>query len=729
MLSEKLNRVLGRSINFAKDNRHEYFTAEHVFYMLLEQNEVKTLLGSLGVSDDDIDDIKRSLESYFEINYNKVPNNLNYEPTETITLARTIEQMMLYIQGANKTEASILDMVYFLFEDKNSYSAYLLCEKGVDKNDLTEAIAEQNRIKVAFDEDEVDFCINLAEEASLGRIDPLVGRVSELERLMQILCRRKKNNPLLLGEPGVGKTAIVEGLALLIAQGKTPEILKNCSLFALDMGGLLAGTKYRGDFEKRLKDVIEKLTNIPNAILFIDEIHTIVGAGSTSGSSIDLSNLLKPSLGSGRLRCIGATTYQEYRNNFDKDRALSRRFATIDVQESSIEDTYKILLGLKSSYEKHHDILIPNEVLKNAAELAKKYINDRFLPDSAIDLIDETCASFHLLANKKEAVEIEDIEKTLAKITNVPNIRASGSDKEILKTLADNLKSKIFGQDGAIDVLTAAIKRSRAGLGNPTSPIGSFLFVGPTGVGKTEAAKQLAYELGIHFERYDMSEYMEKHSISRLIGSPPGYVGFEDGGQMTNAIKKHPHSVLLLDEVEKAHADLLNILLQIFDSATLTDNSGKKTDFRNVIIIMTSNLGTKEAPQVGFTKVSNEQTLKAVKDFFAPEFRNRLDAVVEFNPLGTEQMIQIVEKLLKEIEEQLKDRDIKIEIMHKAKEYLAKKGFSAALGAREMRRVIAEEVKVFLTDEILFGVLKDGGVVKISSKQNGLKFDFRTKSV
>ncbi|MDR1554961.1 MAG: AAA family ATPase [Campylobacteraceae bacterium] len=725
MLSEELNRVLGRSVSFAKDNRHEFFTTEHVFYVLLEQDEVKVLLNSFGISNNDIDDVKKSLESYFEINYNKVPSSINYEPTETLILARTIEQMILYIQGANKPEASLLDMIYFLFKEKNSYGAYLLCEKGVDKNELIDAIAEQNRVKTVDDKNKIDFCINLIEEAKLGHIDPLVGRTDELERLMQILCRRKKNNPLLLGEPGVGKTAIVEGLALLIAQGKTPEVLKNCLLFTLDMGSLLAGTKYRGDFEKRLKDIIEKLTNIPNAILFIDEIHTIVGAGSTSGSSIDLSNLLKPSLGSGKLRCIGATTYQEYRNNFDKDRALSRRFAAIDIKESSIEDTYKILLGLKGSYEKHHKVLLPNEILKSAAELAKKYINDRFLPDSAIDLIDETCASFHLAVNKKEVVEIEDIEKTLSKIANVPNIRASSNDKEVLKTLSYSLKSKIFGQDKAIDILTAAIKRSRAGLGNPTSPIGSFLFVGPTGVGKTEVAKQLAYELGIHFERYDMSEYMEKHSISRLIGSPPGYVGFEEGGQMTNSIKKHPHSVLLLDEVEKAHADLLNVLLQIFDSATLTDNSGKKTDFRNVIVIMTSNLGTKEAPQVGFTKVSNDQTLKAVKDFFAPEFRNRLDAVVEFEPLEIAQMIKIVGKLLVEIEEQLKDKNIKIKITCAAKEYLAKKGFSTALGARQMRRVIGEEIKTFLTDEILFGTLKNGGVAKIGLEHNRLKFDFK----
>jgi ATP-dependent Clp protease ATP-binding subunit ClpA len=725
MLSQELVYVLGLSINFAKNSRHEFLTIEHVFYMLLEQDDIKTLLNLLGMADKDIDDIKKSLESYFKINYKRIPSNIDYEPTETLMLKRTIEHMILHVQGADKSEASLLDMIYFLFEEKKSYGAYLLCEKGISKNELADAITEQNRIKTPTDESEVDFCINLTEEAKLGRIDLLVGRTDELERLMQILCRRKKNNPLLLGEPGVGKTAIIEGLALLIANGKTPEILKNCSLFALDVGNLLAGTKYRGDFEKRLKDTIKKLTDIPNAILFIDEIHNIVGAGSTSGSSIDLSNLLKPSLSSGKLRCIGATTYQEYRNNFDKDRALSRRFATIDIKESTVEDTYKILLGLKNNYEKHHKVLLSDQVLKSVAELAKKYINDRFLPDSAIDLMDEACASFHLAVDKKEIVEIEDIEKTLSKIANIPNIRASNNDKDILKMLASNLKNKIFGQDDAIDVLTAAIKRSRAGLGNSSSPIGSFLFVGPTGVGKTEVAKQLAYELGVHFERYDMSEYMEKHTISRLIGSPPGYIGFEEGGQMTNSIKKHPHSVLLLDEVEKAHADLLNILLQIFDSATLTDNSGKKTDFRNVIIIMTSNLGTKEAPQVGFTKVSSDPTLRAVKDFFSPEFRNRLDAVVEFKSLEAVQMIKIVEKLLKEIEEQLKDKNIKLEITHSAKEYLANKGFSTSLGARQMKRVVSEEVKTFLTDEILFGALINGGIVKIGLKKDKLEFHFR----
>ncbi|MDR1614060.1 MAG: AAA family ATPase [Campylobacteraceae bacterium] len=723
MLSQELSQVFNRAITFAKINRHEFFTVEHIFYILLEHEDIQILLNSLGIKNEDIVDIKRSLESYFEINYAKVPLNVNYEPAETLALSRAIEQMLLHVNKADKTEASLYDMIYFLFDEKSSYGVYLLCEKGLDRNDLLDAIVECADKNIS-DEDEVDFCINLLKQAAAGLIDPLVGRKEELRRVQQILCRRKKNNPLLLGEPGVGKTAIVEGLALAINKGKTPEILKNCQLFTLDIGSLLAGTKYRGDFEKRLKDIIEKLEYIPNAILFIDEIHTIVGAGSTSGSNIDLANLLKPSLASGKLRCIGATTYQEYRNNFDKDRALSRRFATIDVKEPDIEESYKILSGLKKIYEKHHEVELPDITIKTAVELAKKYINDRFLPDSAIDLIDETCASFHLRQDNKKCVEPSDIENTLSYMANIPNPRASSDEETVLKTLSTKLKNKIFGQDEAIEVLTHAIKRSRAGLSSPTSPIGSFLFTGPTGVGKTEAAKQLANELGVHFERYDMSEYMEKHTVSRFIGSPPGYVGFEEGGQLTNSIKKHPYSVLLLDEIEKAHADLLNILLQIFDSATLTDNSGKKTDFRNVIIIMTSNLGTKESPQVGFTKVENDQTTRAVKEFFAPEFRNRLDAVVEFKPLKTEQMIKIVEKLLNEIEEQLKDKNIKIKASMSAKEYLAKKGFSVSFGAREMKRVIQEEIKTALTDEILFGRLKNGGEIKVGFKGGKIEFSF-----
>lgn len=723
VLSQELNNVFNNAIRYIKQNRHEFFTIEHLFYALLDNDEVLQILSSLGVTADDIHEFKKELEAHFMVNLKKVPEDINYEPTETLALSRVLEGMFLHVQKAGKSEASISDMLVSLFSERHSLSVYLLARKSIDKDAIIDA---STSLDFEEERDELlsEFCINLTQKAKEGLIDPLIGRENELNRLMQILCRRKKNNPILIGESGVGKTAIVEGLALKIANNETPKILKDATIYSLEIGSLLAGTKYRGDFEKRLKDIISELENIDNAVLFIDEIHTIVGAGSTSGSSVDLSNLLKPSLASGKLRCIGATTYQEYRNNFNKDKALSRRFATIDVVEPSVEDTYNILLGLKDKYEKYHNIKIPDEVLKLSSELAKKYINDRFLPDSAIDLIDETCAAFHLLSKKRRVVKEDDIKDTLSRIANIPNLQVASDDVMLLKHLASKMKSKVFGQDKAIDVISEAIKRSRAGLGNETSPIGAFLFVGPTGVGKTEVAKQLAFELGVHFERYDMSEYMEKHTVSRLIGAPPGYVGFEDGGQMTNSVRKHPYSVILLDEVEKAHPDLLNILLQIFDSATLTDNSGEKTDFRNTIIIMTSNLGTKEAPQVGFTKVDNNQTLNAIKDFFTPEFRNRLDAVVAFNPLGTKEMISIVEKLLNELEIQLSNKNIKITASKKAKEFLVEEGFNEYFGARQMKRVIQELVKTPLTDEILFGKLKNGGVVNIDFKDLKLIFNY-----
>ncbi len=723
ILSQELNNVFNNAITYIKQNRHEFFTIEHLFYALIDNNEILHILGQMDITTDDIKEFKKELEEHFKTNIKIVPENINYEPTETLALSRVLESMFLHVQKEDKNEASVSDMLVSLFNEKHSLSVYLLARKGIDKDAVIEAISS------AFFEEESEellseFCTNLVSQAKDGLIDPLIGRENELNRLMQILCRRKKNNPLLLGESGVGKTAIVEGLALKIANKQTPKILENATIYSLEIGSLLAGTKYRGDFEKRLKDIVNELENIDGAILFIDEIHTVVGAGSTSGSSVDLSNLLKPSLASGRLKCIGATTYQEYRNNFNKDKALSRRFATIDINEPSIDDTYKILLGLKDRYEKHHGVKIDDEILKITSELAKKYINDRFLPDSAIDLLDETCASFHLMSKKRRVVKEEDIKETLSKIANIPNLKVASDDKILLKNLSSKIKEKVFGQDNAIDIVTEAIKRSRAGLGNENSPVGVFLFVGPTGVGKTEVAKQLSFELGVHFERYDMSEYMEKHSVSRLIGAPPGYVGFEDGGQMTNAVRKHPYSVLLLDEIEKAHPDLLNILLQIFDSATLTDNSGEKTDFRNTIIIMTSNLGTKEAPQVGFTKETNDQTMRAIKDFFAPEFRNRLDDTVMFNPLTLKEMTFIVEKLLKEIEIQLIDKNIKISASKAAKEFLAKDGFSEILGARQMRRAIQEKIKTPLTDEILFGKLKNGGIVNIDFKNEKLMFNY-----
>ncbi|MBE0492186.1 MAG: ATP-dependent Clp protease ATP-binding subunit ClpA [Sulfurospirillum sp.] len=731
MVSQELNSVFADAINFAKENRHEYITIEHIFFALLHNQSIHELLEDLGC---DVKFMKGALRDYFLKNIDQLSDGINYEPFETVSLTRAIENMMLHVKSAGKEEATLFDMLVALYDESHSFSIRLLKEQNVQKLDLLEAISQDVHLSNPQDvnADKKNalqlYTIDLVQMAKKQKIDPLVGRFDEVQRLMQILCRRKKNNPILVGEAGVGKTAIVEGLALKIAAEQTPEILKNAKLYALDIGSLISGAKYRGDFEKRLKEILNELKKQKNAILFIDEIHNIVGAGATSGGSMDLSNLLKPSLASGELKCIGATTYSEFRNFFDKDKALSRRFSKLDISEPSVDDAYKILLGLKSHYEEHHQVIYPVKVLKSSVELAKKYINDKFLPDSAIDLIDEVGASFHLQKRKRKTVSIHDIENILASIANIPNRTVSSDESTMMRGLEERLKAKVFGQDEAIDKLVKAIKRSRAGLSNPTSPVGSFLFLGPTGVGKTEVAKQLANELGVHFERYDMSEYMEKHTVSRLIGAPPGYVGYEEGGQLTEAIRKHPYSLLLLDEIEKAHPDLLNILLQVFDNATLTDNNGLKTDFRNVIIIMTSNLGTKEAPQVGFTKDEGYQSEAALKNFFAPEFRNRLDAMVNFKPLDTTVMISVVEKLLSELEMQLKEKNVQIVASKKAKEYLASKGYSKELGARVMRRVIDEEIKTPLSDEILFGALQNGGVCKIDLKKNALSFAYDSKN-
>jgi ATP-dependent Clp protease ATP-binding subunit ClpA len=730
MVSQELNSVFADAITFAKENRHEYITIEHIFFALLHNKNISVLLEDLGAN---VEVMKQALREYFLKNIEKLQPENNYEPFETVSLTRVIESMMIHVKSAGKEEATLDDMLIALYNESHSYSVMLLKEQGIQKIDLLEVVSQSVQYADTQNHDNdkksslEKYTINLVTLAQNKKIDPLIGRSDEVERLMQVLCRRKKNNPILVGEAGVGKTAIVEGLALKIASGQTPDILKDAKLYALDIGALLSGAKYRGDFEKRLKDILEELKGQKDAILFIDEIHTIVGAGATSGGSMDLSNLLKPSLANGTLKCIGATTYSEFRSFFDKDKALSRRFSKLDIKEPSVEDSYKILLGLKSHYEEHHGVLYPVKVLRTAVELAKKYINDKFLPDSAIDLIDEVGASFHLLKRKRKTVSIHDIENILAKVANIPNRHVSSDETQMMRGLEERLKAKVFGQDSAIDKLVKAIKRSRAGLSNPTSPVGSFLFSGPTGVGKTEVAKQLANELGIHFERFDMSEYMEKHTVSRLIGAPPGYVGYEEGGQLTEAIKKHPYTLLLLDEIEKAHPDLLNILLQVFDSATLTDNDGVKTDFRNVIIIMTSNLVTKEASQVGFTKSETHQSDAAVKNFFAPEFRNRLDAIVNFKALDTTIMVHVVEKLLLELQEQLSAKHISIEATKKAKEYLAQKGYSKELGARVMRRVIDEEIKTPLSDEILFGRLKNGGVFKIDFKRNALSFEYNGK--
>ncbi len=728
MVSAELNSIFSDAISFAKENRHEYITVEHIFFALIHNQNIVNILSECGV---DVEALRENLQAYFVKNIEKINETNNSEPFETVSLTRVIESMMMHVRGSGKSEANLTDMLIALFDEEHSYSVQLLKQFGVEKLDILEIVTnhEDPSIEETDKKSALEmYTVNLVELAKKDKIDPLIGRVDEVQRLMQVLCRRKKNNPILVGEAGVGKTAIVEGLALKIAKNETPKILEDAKLYALDIGSLLSGAKYRGDFEKRLKDVLTELKAKPNAILFIDEIHTIVGAGATSGGSMDLSNLLKPSLATGEIKCIGATTYSEFRNFFDKDRALSRRFSKLDVSEPSIDDSYEILLGLKSRYEEHHGVKYPQKVLRSSVELAKKYINDKFLPDSAIDLIDEVGASFHLQKRKRKAVSVHDIESILAKVANIPPRSVSSDESELMRDLETKLKAKVFGQDEAIAKLVTAIKRSRAGLSNPTSPVGSFLFSGPTGVGKTEVAKQLSEQLGIHFERFDMSEYMEKHTVSRLIGAPPGYVGYEEGGQLTECIKKHPYSVLLFDEIEKAHPDLLNILLQVFDSATLTDNDGNKTDFRNVIIIMTSNLGTKEAAQVGFTKVESHQSSNAIKDFFAPEFRNRLDAIVHFSALKTEVMVSVVEKLLVELENQLKEKNIKIEATTKAKKYLAEKGYSKELGARVMQRVISDEIKTPLSDEILFGKLKNGGVVKIDYKKKVLEFEYTSSN-
>jgi len=728
MVSQELNYVFNDAIAFVRKHRYEYITVDHLFFALLNNEHVTELLINCGLS---ITFLQRSMEKYFVANPQVVPSDENYEPLETVALSRVVESMMLHVKSAGKSEASVFDLLIAMMDESNAFCVSLLLQQGVDKllivEEVTAMSAPQHKEQSLNEQQEnalAKYTLDLIALAKQKQIDPLIGRADEVKRVMQVLCRRKKNNPLLVGEPGVGKTAIVEGLAAKISEGAVPEILKETPVYALDMGSLLSGTKYRGDFEKRLKEILTELEAKKGAILFIDEIHTIVGAGATSGGSMDLSNLLKPALASGKIRCIGATTYGEFRNFFDKDKALSRRFAKIDVLEPSIEDSFLILKGLKGSYEKHHGVKYPTEVIRASVELAKKYISDKFLPDSAIDLIDEVGASFHLDKKRKKVVELSDIEAVLSRIANIPSRSVTKDEGEVMQHLEAHLKSKIFGQDAAIEALVKAIKRSRAGLGNPTSPIGSFLFAGPTGVGKTEVAKQLAYELGVHFERYDMSEYMEKHTVSRLIGAPPGYVGYDEGGQLSEAIKKHPYSVLLLDEIEKAHPDMLNILLQIFDSATLTDNNGTKIDFRNVIIIMTSNLGTKEAPTMGFTKNETSRTDHAIKEFFSPEFRNRLDEVIHFAPLSESVMINVVEKLLNELTEQLKDKKVEIVATLAAKKQLASEGYSKEMGARVMRRVIQEKIKTPLAEEVLFGKLKNGGVCKIDYKSKKLVFEY-----
>lgn len=722
-----INRQLEYYYNLAKEYalflNHEFLSVEHVFCEIFKENEIKSHFQNLGLN---VDELFYAIVSYLQNNIPKKRGDLLYQ---TPALNLILEKVKIHQYSSQKENSSWIDFVVCAYECEYSYVINYLKEKNITKIDILnyflplidndkDIMNEENTKEDEKKINKPEFLINLLELAKKSKFDPLIGREHELKRMMEILCRRKKNNPLLVGESGVGKTAIVEGFANLLRDKKVPKILQNANLYALEIGSLVSGTKYRGDFEKRLKKVIDFLETKENPILFIDEIHGISKTGATDGGAMDLGNLLKPALAKGDVKCIGASTYDEVRKFLQKDKALTRRFANIDINEPSVDDTIKILFGLKDKYESFHDIKYSDEAIENAAKLSKEFLHEKFLPDSAIDLIDEAGAKARLDENKNE-ISKKDIEKTLSFIANIPEMSVNIDEKELLKNLSKNLKTQIFAQDEAIDTLVKQIQLSRAGLGNKQSPQGVFLFAGPTGVGKTELARQLAKFLNIHFERFDMSEYMEKHSVSRLVGAPPGYVGYDEGGILTEAIRKNPHSVLLLDEIEKAHEDLVNIMLQVFDYATLSDNSGRKTDFRQTIIIMTSNLGSKSMPKMGF---ENEvfASEEDINTFFSPEFINRLNAIVKFNALGFEYSLKIIEKLIHELNEKLKEKQVKITLDKSATEYLAKEGYSQSLGARVAKRLIDKKVAIPVSQKILFEDAK--GEIKISFVDGKLNF-------
>jgi len=737
IISRELEISLIAAVRDAQKRRHEYVTLEHVFYAILFDPKTAQVLEECGGN---ISELKYLVDQYLATKIDSLPEEVMQDPVQTIAFQRLMQRVMGHIQSSGKKEADGADVLAAFFKEVNSHTVFFLKSQGITRLDILKSVSHSELKDTPYSDPEKEktstseksekksaldsYTVNLTKMAKDDQIDPVIGRHDILERTMQVLCRRRKNNPIFVGDPGVGKTAISEGLALKIASGKIPDILKEGEIFSLDMGALLAGTKFRGDFEQRLKSVIVEIEKRPKAILFIDEIHTIVGAGSTSGSSMDASNILKPALVSKNIRCMGATTYTEYRNFFEKDRALSRRFQKIDIPEPTVEETVKILSGLKTKYEEHYNIRYSAASIKQAAELSSKYINDRFLPDKAIDVIDEAGAACMLLpaSKKRSSISVPDIEKIVSQISRVPVKQAVKGDVESLKQLNIKLQQRVFGQDEAIGHITTSIKRNKAGLGHPERPIGSFLFTGPTGVGKTEVSRQIASIMNINFERYDMSEYMEKHSVSRLIGAPPGYIGFEQGGLMTEAIRKHPYTVLLLDEIEKAHPDIFNILLQIMDHATLTDNNGQEADFRNVILILTSNAGSQErgAKTIGFNSTNEQKEMDAVERLFPPEFRNRLDAIVTFNSLTTKVMLHVVDKFIDELQDQLRVKKVVLELSKSAKKWLAKEGYSVDYGARPLARVIQKEIKDQLSDEILFGALVKGGKVTIDCKKNKL---------
>ncbi|HEU4340836.1 MAG TPA: ATP-dependent Clp protease ATP-binding subunit ClpA [Candidatus Binatia bacterium] len=746
MISKELEGTLNAALQESRRRRHEYVCLEHLLYALLQDKDANAAILHCG---GDIARLKKSLEEFFDTQLKPLPKGVDQQPQQTISFHRVLQRAVIHAQSAEKKEINGGNLLIAMFRELDSYAVYLLEEQGITRLDVVNYVSHGiSKIPTGDEEwsqSEEDhpaeekpgprakpleaFTVNLVERARQGTIDPLIGRADEIERTIHVLCRRRKNNPIYVGDPGVGKTAIAEGLALKIHHGEVPDALKNSVIYALDMGALLAGTKFRGDFEARLKGVLNGLKKQPNAILFIDEIHTIVGAGATSGGSMDASNILKPALASGELKCIGSTTYHDYKSYFERDRALARRFQKIEIAEPNVDDAYKILQGLKPHYEAHHGVHYSSTALQAAVQLSAKHINDRRLPDKAIDVIDEVGAAVKILPaeKRKKTIGPKDIEKIVAKIAKIPPRSVSVSDKEQLQNLERDLKLTVFGQDAAIETLASTIKLSRSGLGHPEKPIGCFLFSGPTGVGKTEVAKQLAHVMGIEFIRFDMSEYMEKHTVSRLIGAPPGYVGFDQGGLLTDAINRNPYSVLLLDEIEKAHPDLFNILLQVMDHAALTDNNGKKADFRNVILIMTTNAGAREmsgAP-LGFGARSNAGKGKeAIEKMFSPEFRNRLDAMIVFNSLSMEIIERVVDKFIMELDQQLNEKKVFLQLTSKARRWLAERGYDPAFGARPMARLIQNEIKRVLADEILFGNLQNGGNVEVDENEGKLAFAY-----
>ena len=747
MLSRNLERSLHQALALARERRHEYATLEHLLLALTDDQDSVSVLRACGL---DIEKIQQELNDYLDNELDNLVVNRDEDPKPTASFQRVVQRAAIHVQTSGRQEVTGANVLVAMFSERESHAVYYLQEQEMTRFDAVNYISHgiakvpgrsESRPVEGVDDEEVSeekavkqdrealtaYCVDLNKKAAEGKIDPLIGRDAEIERTIQVLCRRTKNNPLYVGDAGVGKTALAEGLARRIVNKEVPDVLLDATIFSLDMGALLAGTRYRGDFEERLKAVVNELDDCEGAVLFIDEIHTVIGAGATSGGSMDASNLLKPALQSGTLRCMGSTTYKEYRSYFEKDRALARRFQKIDVPEPSIEDAVKILRGLKPYYEKHHRVRYTAEALRTAVELAARYINDRKLPDKAIDVIDEVGAAQKLLpeGRRRKMITVKDVEAVVAKMARIPPKSVSRDDQQTLKTLERDLKTVVFGQDEPIKALSAAIKLSRAGLREPEKPIGCYLFSGPTGVGKTEVAKQLSLTMGIELIRFDMSEYMERHTVSRLIGAPPGYVGFDQGGLLTDAIDQHPHAVLLLDEIEKAHPDLFNILLQVMDHGSLTDHNGKKIDFRNVILIMTTNAGAadmaKEAIGIG-RSIREGDDEEAIKRMFTPEFRNRLDSTIAFNSLSPEIISMVVDKFVMQLDAQLSDRNVSIELDDKSRAWLVEKGYDRHFGARPLGRVIQNSIKTPLADELLFGKLMRGGLVKISMEDDKLTF-------